>query len=82
LIGGTFRFVDERGVPLTVLVEYLHDRGLMLDWLDFYRESVKQGWPPDRTVGRLRESVGEVYGPEWAEEWHRRMLLHIENMPP
>ncbi|MDB4278125.1 hypothetical protein N9917_00745 [Deltaproteobacteria bacterium] len=86
-MGGTFRFVDEKGIPLEVVVERLHDNGLMMDWLDFHRDSVEQGWPSKRTIGRLREAVGDVYGPKWAEEWLRRMLLHVErlegrNKPP
>jgi hypothetical protein len=79
-MGGTFRFVDEKGIPLEIVVERLHGRGWMMDWLDFYRDSVKQGWPKDRTIGRLREAVGDVYGPEWADEWHRRMLHHAERL--
>jgi hypothetical protein len=67
-----FRFVSERGIPLDVIVSRLDDEGFMVDWLDFYREAMKENWPSERTLGRLREVVGDVYGPEWAEKWLQR----------
>jgi hypothetical protein len=78
MMGGTFRFVDEQGLPLDLLVDWLKDRGMMMDWLDFYRSSVEQGWPRKRTTTRLRMVVGDVYGPEWAEEWFKRFVHHVD----
>lgn len=72
IIGGTFRFVDEQGVPLEVVVSRLEEQGKMMDWLDFHRDSVEAGWSTERTTSRLREAVGDVYGPRWAEEWLKR----------
>tara|TARA_R110000824_G_scaffold38621_1_gene117870 strand:+ start:455 stop:826 length:372 start_codon:yes stop_codon:yes gene_type:complete len=72
-IGGGFRFVDEKGIPLEILVSYLDDRGMMLDWLDFFADSKKQGWKPQRTFIRLQAAVGDVYGPKFREGWEERM---------
>ena len=72
-LGGCFRLVSEQGVPLDIVVSSLEDKGFMMDWLDFYRSAVDEGWPKERTLLRLRQAVGDVYGPEWAEEWLKRM---------
>lgn len=72
VVGGVFRFVDEQGIPLDLVVDRLRDRGLMVDWLAFLREAEEAGWPRERTVRRLREAVGDVYGPLWAAEWEKR----------
>lgn len=73
VIGGVFRFVGEQGIPLDLIVSFLNEHNLMLDWLDFLRDSEKEGWPRERTIHRLQETVGDVYGPEWAAEWSKRM---------
>lgn len=74
VLGGCFRFVDEQGIPFDFLVDRLDQHGMMPDWLDFYRDAMKKGWRHDRTMSRLREVVGDVYGPEFREEWEKRML--------
>jgi len=56
-----------------MVVSQLHNRGYMMDWCDFYIESIKHGWPPDRTFERLRQVVGEEYGPRFREGWEVKM---------
>jgi len=73
VIGGCFRFIDERGVPIEVLISIINDRGGVVDWLDFWSSAMKQGWKPDRTFIKLRRAVTDIYGEEWAEEWERRL---------
>ena len=80
LMGGGFRFVDEQGIPLDLLVDRLDQKGLMLDWRDFYRDAMKQGWKPDRTMSKLRGVVGDIYGPKWRVEWEQRMRLWIDHI--
>lgn len=41
---------------------------MVVDWLDFYDQTVKEGWKPERTLRRIRDSVGEVYGSETGEK--------------
>lgn len=65
---GTFRFVGERGIPLDIVLDRLKDKGFMV------------GWPRERTIRRLREVVGDVYGPEWARERHKRMLAPVGHL--
>jgi hypothetical protein len=53
-----------------------------MDWLDFYRTAVREGWPPDRTYHRLTEVVGDVYGPKFREQWETRMRLVLQSTKP
>ena len=59
-------------------MDRFNERGLIVDWLDFWDDAMKQGWRPDRTLSKLRAVVGDVYGPEWAEEWQKRLLALLE----
>ena len=56
-----------------MIVEYLDGKGCMIDWTDFYKESVRHGWPSERTFRRMKGVVGEVYGPKFRENWEPRM---------
>lgn len=80
IIRGTFPFVNSIGLPLDVVVEYLRDHGCMMDWIDFYLESLKCDWPPERTFDRLRQVIGEVYGPQFRKGWEVKMreVMRIE----
>lgn len=72
--------MDSVGLPLDVVVDFLDTRGFMMDWLDFYSEAVKKGWPPDRTMLRLTQVVGDVYGPRFREDWVKRMQEAINHL--
>jgi hypothetical protein len=74
--------VDSIGLPLDYVVSYLDSHGFIMDWLDFYRTAVQEGWPPDRTYHRLTEVVGDVYGPKFREQWETRMRLILRDKPP
>jgi len=69
VIGGWFYMVTTYGVPLDMVVSFLDNSGHMPDWLDFYYTAIREGWHPERTIGRLRLVVADVYGPDFAETW-------------
>lgn len=41
---------------------------MVVDWLDFYDQAMKENWKPKRTLIKIRDSVGEVYGSKVGEE--------------
>ena len=48
---------------------------MVVDWLDFYDHAVKEGWKPERTLRKIRDSVEEVYGSEIGEKTLQRLKL-------
>jgi len=77
VVDGIFTMVATYGVPLDVVVSFLDDRGHVPDWVSFYKQAVREGWPSDRTLLRLEAVVGDVYGPVYREEWKKRMGLAL-----
>jgi hypothetical protein len=71
--------VSSIGIPLEYVVEILSKKNMIVDWLDFYENSVKEGWKPERTFERIRISITDVFGPEFGDESLRRLkkLYHI-----
>lgn len=64
-----FDFVDTHGLPLDVVVEYIHDSGHMPSWDDFLTEAKAKGWNMKRAVLRLSVVVKNVYGEAFHKEW-------------
>lgn len=62
-------------------MDLLGQRGCVMDWIDFVEDSVKAGWPLGRTLRRLSEAVGDVYGPEFRESWEVRMRASGYDLP-
>lgn len=49
---------------------------MVVDWIDFYEESVKEGWKPDRTITKIRDSIGDVFGPKYGDEVKKRLIYY------
>lgn len=41
---------------------------MIVDWFDFYRESIKHNWNPNRIFSLLSISIKEVYGKDFEEK--------------
>ena len=52
---------------------------MIVDWLDFYDQSVKEGWKSERTINKIRESVSVVYGSEFGKETEKRLKFTLSN---
>ena len=76
VVSGMFKMVDTHGIPLEVVISHLNDNGLMPSWTHFYDRAVKAGWKPDGVIQKLTVAVGDIYGPEFREEWEERMKKH------
>ncbi|MCK4817645.1 hypothetical protein KA005_17885 [bacterium] len=46
----------------------MKQNNMVVDWLDFYDQAMKENWKPKRTLIKTRDSVGEVYGSKVGEE--------------
>lgn len=61
-------FSSLTGLPLENILEILHDNHMIVDWFDFYDHALKEGWKPERAINKIRNSLGEVYSPEYGKE--------------
>jgi hypothetical protein len=81
VIGNAFPFVETKGVLLGVIVKVLDDNGWIMDWVDFIQQSLDHGWKPKGTLSKVRESLADAKGVEYADEVMARMerlLVEIE----
>lgn len=66
VIGGLFKMHDERGLPLSLSLMFLHDAGQVPDLAGFLNDALDHGWSYNSTIPRIREAVIDVFGKaEW-----------------
>lgn len=51
-----FVFVDTHGIPLSIMVQLIQDKGDQVDYLGFYLSAIKAGWNPKTAAARIREA--------------------------
>ena len=76
MVKGVFPlFSSLTGLPLQDILEILKQNNMVVDWVDFYEQSIKEGWKPDRTIIKIRDSVGDVFGSKYGEEVKKRLII-------
>lgn len=70
-----FPLVDTHGLPLSMAVQQLVDRGVMPDWTNFYLEALRHGSSESNTYTQLENAVVDSLGSTFAEGWRPRMAL-------
>lgn len=77
VVKGIFPVVNSIGFPLECVVDTLKKQNMLVDWIDFYLESLTCNWVPERTLERIRLAVGDVYGPGVGDETLKRLKFYI-----
>ena len=78
VVSGVFPIYSSVGLPLQDIVEILNTNKMLVDWQDFYHQAIKEGWKSDRTFIKIREAVGDIFGPTYGAEVEKRLNLTLE----
>ena len=73
VVDGIFKMFDTLGLPLADLFELCLSRNMWPSMPHFYDDAIKAGWKHKTIILRLRESLGDVKGTEYAEEVIKRL---------
>ena len=68
MIGNVFPLVESKGVLLSTIVQGLEDRGWVVDWVDFMKQSLDHGWKPKGTISKIEETLMDTLGPQHTKE--------------
>lgn len=41
---------------------------MVVDWMEFYTDAIKNGWHPERTINKICMAIEETYGKEYSNE--------------
>lgn len=76
-ISGCFIFMSTLGLPLSSIVDTMQNRGFVIDWNDFIKSALKEGWKPTSIMIRLDEMCTDCY-PDQKEEflYNAKLIMH------
>ena len=69
--------MNSEGLPLDVVLDQLHQNGIVPDWSSFIEDAIKCGWNLGSLRSKIETSTGDVYGPEHRDEVLRKYDLYI-----
>jgi len=73
---GAFIFLSTIGLPLSDILFYTKEKGLMIDWIDFAEDALKDGWKFNTIFNKLETALVDAYGKEFKDRvlavltWH------------
>jgi hypothetical protein len=77
VVSGVFPIYSSIGLPLQDILEILHQSNMVPDWQDFYDQAIEEGWKSDRTILKIQEAVGDIFGPAYGSEVEKRLNLTL-----
>ena len=54
---------------------------MVVDWVDYYDESLKYGWSTKTSLNRIETAVGDYFGQQYKEEVMKRLHFYINSLP-
>jgi len=66
------------GLPLEYALQMLDKEGMVVDWIDYYEESLKNGWSTKTALNRIETAVGDYFGNTYKEEVIKRLGFYIK----
>jgi hypothetical protein len=57
----------------------LDKENMVVDWLDYYDESLRNGWSTKTSLNRIETAVGDYFGTMYKEEVMKRLDFYIKS---
>lgn len=67
------------GLPLDNIIQLLEKQNMVVDWIDYYEESLKYGWSTKTSLNRIETAVGDYFGTRYKGEVMSRLQFYISN---
>jgi len=72
-----FRVCETYGIPLELIVEQLYKHSYIIDWIDFYEDSLSYGWNPRTTLSKIEVALFDTHGKLYSQEVIDRLKYYI-----
>ena len=83
VIGNIFENVTSRlGIPLDFVLEILNNNNMVVDWRQFYEDSMKSGWSYKTLRLRIDSSLGDMCSSQYRDEVLKRLDWYHEHQKP
>lgn len=75
VIAGVFYLTSTIGLPLSFCIDLIYKRGMVVDWMDFYRQSIKEGEKHSRIIDKIKGALQDSCDKKTESEVMKRLLL-------
>lgn len=75
-----FKVHETHGVPLDTIIQVLEENNMIIDWIEFFEESLKCNWNIKTTVNKIQVSLLDLYGKEYSDEVIKRLKMYIHHV--
>lgn len=65
------------GLPLEIILEYLHKRDMVIDWINFYEEAKSSGWKEKTILNKIETAISDVFGKNYKNQVISRLYSYI-----
>ena len=80
VVQGVFKITTSiLGLPLEYVLLILKENNMIVDWIDFYKESVQNKWKSKTLITKIEASIIEIYDKKYCNEVMKRLLFYIDN---
>lgn len=70
-----FKYVGTHGIPLEIVLMFMQKHNMVMDWMEYIKDALKDGHKPRTIRARIISAVGEIYGPIYRDEVTKRLDL-------
>ena len=71
-----FRLVETHGVQLDIILQKFDQEGLVVDWIDFFENSIKGGWNRKTIFKKVKYSLEDVFGKEHSDKVVKYLMYY------
>jgi alanyl-tRNA synthetase len=70
-----FSITSSIGLPLEIILDVLTKKGLVVDWRDYFVESLKHGSKESSVINKIESAIGDCFGSKYREEVSKRLKI-------
>ena len=70
-----FGITSSIGLPLEVVLDELNKRNMVIDWKDYYGESISHGGRKSSVISKIESAVGDCFGSKCREEVSEKLKI-------
>lgn len=80
VLSGCFIFMSTLGLPFDILLDTIDKNGIIIDWVDFCKNALNDGWKKTTLFNKINEASSDVYEKEYCESLMIRINLILEEL--
>jgi hypothetical protein len=78
VVRGVHYIVSSIGLPLELCIEFLQKHNMVVDWVEYYTQSVKDCGKPDRVMEKIRGALQDTCDKEIQEKVIERLQFFVQ----